>query len=475
MSRTDINRVSEVVLVPLLSRIFNLPYLRNLNYTEYFNYPGVDLGDAEAKVGIQVTSTASSDKIKDTLTKFINHELYKKYDRLIIYILTEKQSSYAERQFEEIIQGKFTFDKDRDILDYRDCLKVISSFQIEKARPIERILEANFGRNDFTLFEEPQEKQTETVHLNLIQVSFPQVVYQADLDIDRKEVIRNSVNFPKRLSRFSSPREVAQGALEQLGVKFAVDWECHENKIITFHDLYDDDLSLTRIIDKGTVTPIEPSEHYFINRGKVNGDRERVFKSLLRRCLQQKLYRVGVTWQNKEKLYIFTEVNNKPVRKEQSFSAKDERTVFERVMKTQKPDEIRYCKHFAFEADYKRFEKNWYVLIKPDWFFSFDGYRASFFLQDRLSGLKRLENTNSVFNHFRFIEHFLKTKKASFVDEEGVEQEYIYPFLSFGDHITFDNAPLLNDVSWNPKLPKKKKRVEDDPKKQRKDRKKLVH
>lgn len=226
MSRTDINRVSEVVLVPLLSKVFGFHRLRNLNYTEYFNYPGIDLGDAEAKVAIQVTSTINSDKVKDTLAKFVKNELYKKYERLIIYILTEKQDSYSGKGFDEIIQGKFHFDKDRDIIDYRDVLKVIGSFQIDKARKIARILEANFGRGDFSIFEEPEEIPTETVHLNLLEGFFPKVLYQADLIIDRKEVIKNSINSQKRLSRFSSPREVAQGALEQMGLKFAVDWEC---------------------------------------------------------------------------------------------------------------------------------------------------------------------------------------------------------------------------------------------------------
>src|SRR6185436_27571 len=78
MSRTDINRVSEIVMVPLLKEIFKYSHLRNLNYTEYFNYPGIDLGDSEARIGIQVTSTMDIDKIKDALTKFIRHELYKK-------------------------------------------------------------------------------------------------------------------------------------------------------------------------------------------------------------------------------------------------------------------------------------------------------------------------------------------------------------------------------------------------------------
>lgn len=387
MSRTDINRVSEVVLVPVLSKAFDLPHLRNLNYTEYFNYPGIDLGDPEAKVAIQVTSTSNSDKVKDTLTKFIKNELYKKYERLIVYNLAEKQDSYSGKGFEEIIEGRFKFDKDRDIIDYRDVLRAVSSFQIDKARRIERVLEANFGREDYSFFDEPEEEPIETVHLNLLELFFPDTLYQADLDIDRDGVIRNSLSSKKRLYWDSSPRDVAQGALEQLGLRFSVDWECYEGKVITFHDLNDDDIPLARIIDRGTVTPVRPAERYFTVNKKVDENRERVFKSLLRRCLQQKLYRLGVQWQHHDKLFIFSEVNGEPVRKEESFGRQqDDRTVFERKMKTSRPDEIYYCKHFALRTNYKRIGKSWYLLIKPDWFFSYDGYKRSFYSDERLSG-----------------------------------------------------------------------------------------
>jgi hypothetical protein len=458
MSRTDINRVSEVVLVPVLSRAFNYPHLRNLNYTEYFNYPGIDLGDMEARVAIQVTSTTDSDKVKDTLTKFVRHELYKKYDRLIIYILTEKQSSYSGKGFEEIIQGKFDFDKDRDIIDYRDVLKAISSLQVDKARRIERILEANFGRSEFSLFDEYEELPTEKVHLNLLEVFFPTVLYQADLTIDRDEVIDNSINSPKRLYRDSSTREVAHAALAQQGFKFSTDWECHEGKVITFHDLNDSDLPLTRIIDQGTVTPIKPAERYFTVKGNIDENRERVFKSLLRRCLQQKLYGLGVQWQVDSKLWIFSPISDEQFRKEESFGRlRDERTVFKRKMKTHKPNEILYCRHFAFRTNYKRFGKRWFLQIMPDWFFSFDGYKRSFFSDQWLTGLKRLENQQSVFNHFRFIEHYLKNKKVFFTDSDGNEKERVYPFLSFGEQVTFDNAPALKDNSWNPPMPPKAK------------------
>jgi hypothetical protein len=145
MSRTDINKVSETILAPLLAEIYGYTELKNLNSSEYPNYPAIDLGDETARVAFQITSTSGREKIKKTLRKFVEHELYEKYDKLIIYILTEKPDS-SGKDYEEIIQGKFAFDKDKDIWDYRDILREVTNFHcVDKVRRVESILEAHFG------------------------------------------------------------------------------------------------------------------------------------------------------------------------------------------------------------------------------------------------------------------------------------------------------------------------------------------
>ena len=145
MSRTDINRVAQTILIPLLVEVYGYTELKNLDSPEYPNYPAIDLGDETARVSFQVTSTSDSDKVKYTLEKFVDNQFYEDYDRLIIYILKKKQKSYSGSGYEEIIQDKFTFDKDKDIWDYRDILREVAKFQIDKVRRIESILEAHFG------------------------------------------------------------------------------------------------------------------------------------------------------------------------------------------------------------------------------------------------------------------------------------------------------------------------------------------
>ena len=150
MGRTDVSRESENVLAELLSEIYDHIDLKNLNESERPNFPAIDLGDKQTRTAYQITATNTSRKIKETLEKFVDDDekLYEQYDRLVIYILTEKQKTYRGGGFDEIIQGKFTFDKKNDILDYQDLLKKISGFPLEKSRKVENILEQHFGDKD---------------------------------------------------------------------------------------------------------------------------------------------------------------------------------------------------------------------------------------------------------------------------------------------------------------------------------------
>ena len=440
--RTDINNNAETVLIPLLTEVYGYKNLKNLNVIERTNYPSIDLSDEMARVAFQITSTPGIDKVKDTLQKFADYELYEKYDRLIIYVLTERQKSYSETTCKSIIQDRFAFNPGEDILDYRDILRSVKGFQIDQVRQIQHILEANFGEGRTPLFLQTEEQFTETVHLNLLELFFPATLYIADFD---KELISPSYEHNKGTYRRSPPRnsrEVVRKVLEQRELKFGVDWECYQNQILTFHNLRNDDLPLAQVIDKNTVTPLEPEMFY-----SVDENHERVFKTLLGRCLQQKLYHQRVLWQYEDKLFIFADWNGEAKRTEQWRSErKNERVVYERVMKDNKPDEILRCKHLAFKTQYKRFGSKWYLLIKPEWFFSYDGYYRSFYGSKDIDWLKRHENNSQVFNHLRFIAHFLTYDKPL----DLFVERHTYPFLSFGKLLSLDFALALDDNDWNP-------------------------
>ena len=439
LNQTDINRISETILIPLFAAVYDYKNLKNLNTTAHANYPGIDLGDEVAKVAFQITSRPGIDKVKDTLQKFADYELYKKYDRLIIYILTRRQKSYSEAAYKPIIQDLFNFNPDQDILDYRSILRDISDFQINQVSRIQNILEANFGEGKTPLFLQTEEQFTETVNLNLLELFFPKTLYIADFN---KELVSPSCEHNKGGYRRSSPREVVRNTLEQRGLKFGVDWEYYQNQIVTFRDLSDQGLPLAQIVHKDTVMRLDPEEFYSIDE-----NHERVFKAMLGRCLQQKLYHQRVLWQYEEKLYIFADLDGAATRTEQwQGDRENKRVVYERVMKDNKPDEILRCKHLAFRTQYKRFGSTWYLLIKPEWFFSYDGYKRSFYGSENIDWLKRQEKNSQVFNHLRFIAHFLTYDDPP----DFLVKKYPYPFLSFGKLLSLGSAPALDDNDWKP-------------------------
>lgn len=190
-----------------------------------------------------MTSTTDSEKIKETLRKFVDHKLYEQYSHLQIYILTEKQKSYTGKGFDEIIGGRFNFNPKEDILDYRDVLGIIGGFPIESSEKILSILENNINSQSFA--SSPQRpsvdtNKTEIVTLNLLEVFFPDTLYVAELLPDiSKQVSQTYDNKPYRgrNAKRHSKRDLVREALSQMGEKFAVDWEVHENKLISFHDL----------------------------------------------------------------------------------------------------------------------------------------------------------------------------------------------------------------------------------------------
>ena len=91
----DINIHAENFLIPVLNKSLDLD-LENLNISNRKNYPSIDLADFKNRVGIQISSTSTTQKVTDTLTKFINHSLYEFFDVVYVFFLTDKQKSYPK-------------------------------------------------------------------------------------------------------------------------------------------------------------------------------------------------------------------------------------------------------------------------------------------------------------------------------------------------------------------------------------------
>jgi hypothetical protein len=111
---TDLPKLSENLAAALLRELFGYRHLRNLNADGRRNFPALDLADDKLRIGVQVTATASLDKVKETLQIAIRHDLHKTYPRIVIFVLTQKQNSYSAASIGTVLADGFEFEAGRD-------------------------------------------------------------------------------------------------------------------------------------------------------------------------------------------------------------------------------------------------------------------------------------------------------------------------------------------------------------------------
>jgi energy-coupling factor transporter ATP-binding protein EcfA2 len=184
MSRTDPNKAAETILIALLNEVYGWD-LKNINYAEEDNnYPGIDLADEKIGVCIQVTATRTLDKVKHTLDQFIKHGQYKKYPRLIIFTLVEKKDSSWDKTIQKIVQNRFEFDPRKAIWDYREILKEVANFPIERVLKVQKILEENFG--------DDRQQSTSQIEKSKQQINWREVSLKV-LEVQKQESLTSYV------------------------------------------------------------------------------------------------------------------------------------------------------------------------------------------------------------------------------------------------------------------------------------------
>jgi len=142
----SINTHAENILIDVLNKVYDCN-LKNVNYEEGKTYPSIDLRDITNRIAVQVTSTANLEKVKHTLTTFIENNLYKSYDKLYIFIITQKQTSYDQEKIDIILNGLFLFNT-TDIIDRADIYKELNSQNnFEKINAVCDLLEKQFADN----------------------------------------------------------------------------------------------------------------------------------------------------------------------------------------------------------------------------------------------------------------------------------------------------------------------------------------
>ncbi|HDR9880147.1 TPA: hypothetical protein QDE50_24210 [Burkholderia cenocepacia] len=123
---TNVNRQCERFYCEVLNQVYGYQ-LQNANDAQ-MNAAAVDLVDTNNRLCFQLSSTSDREKVEKTIEKFVRHNLYKQYDRLMFLMLVEKTNH--SKPFDT--GGHFSFDEKGDIFDLDDLLGEIEKMSLER-------------------------------------------------------------------------------------------------------------------------------------------------------------------------------------------------------------------------------------------------------------------------------------------------------------------------------------------------------
>lgn len=448
MGLYDVNIHSENALIPILNAVFDLK-LVNANATSRKNFPAVDLIDETNRVAFQITTTASTEKVKHTLEKFTEHKLYQRFSTLYIYIVSEKENKYSDKTLKNILPGNFDFDIGNHIIDISDLRTRINYIEsLERLAQIARICEEQFSDIQQELrkkkFQQGYLKnEPEKLYPNFLKLQIPQTIYLADLNINDDE-IKERINEWRLANGYRKKKSFSKESLfksERIHKKvYFQDYILREGKLITFRDLYDIKEPFAQFIDSGTITPMNSEEYY-----ETNEDYLRNFKYLLRQSLIELCKTKELEWIKQRQIFRFKNNRDMPNTKQIRWKGKNEstKTVIFEINNKEKGHVICF-RSMAFRPSFELFGKEWILVINPTWSFTNPGgVKPTRFEKDYMSGLKRQENNNAVYYQYRFFGYYL-----SYRDLFSSQNEYRY--LKIAPYEPFDFMPRIDEIKWQP-------------------------
>lgn len=365
-------------------------------------------------------------KGKESITE-LEYQTARSKDIPVLVINTTYPKEPLQKEFEGRVESSY----------FRKTVN--DAFELEKE--LEQALKTEIDKKQIEYF-----NKTEPVYSNLVKILFSSHIYIADLDIDKKAV--SQYNKGKKRPFFKpSLHDYAVSALYMQNISFPHDWLVWDGKIITFHNLQDDSVGLTRIIDRGTAELLACDEFY-----DISADHLSQFKYLLKKCLEAKLHKLNIKWFKNEKLFAFLPIQRDDFGRWQPRSHSWTKT---KKSATRKVVDVRYdlkdktkvfnLRSLAFRISFEYFDYEWYLSIKPEWLFLWNDLSVCDFAFRNIQWLKKTERNMHVFNHFNFILRYLQPSQMESLFTEHKD----YLFLKLEQIEKFDFAPIVPDTVWN--------------------------
>lgn len=167
-------------------------------------------------------------------------------------------------------------------------------------------------------------------------------------------------------------------------------------------------------------------------------DSQRLIVQLLNNALRQDL-KPECDFSGKRK-FLYFRASDDLTPRQWNTSGSNWRTVFKGYPKKSDPTKISYYRHCALSWQFIQIDDDWYCEIVPDYFFTRDGHRESFYASDLLRGIKKIERNPAVLQETRLWVSILRRKEDLFDQTERI--------LDFGDLVTFKVDQGIDDAAW---------------------------
>lgn len=189
VKRTNINTDSERFFIRILNKVYNLN-LSNLN-DEISNYPAIDLSDVAEGVCIQVTSTSTSKKFKETISKFKSHNLDEDYNKIIFLILSWTEKCKCNDDEKEI---------DTEVINLIDLYVKISQMKNDAdIRELHRYITNEYVQKKTPPLKVPSDQNEQSFNLDSIQRLIDHFSFENDKEC-REMLERDIEAFAEKLS-----------------------------------------------------------------------------------------------------------------------------------------------------------------------------------------------------------------------------------------------------------------------------------
>ena len=187
--------------------------------------------------------------------------------------------------------------------------------------------------------------------------------------------------------------------------------------------------------------PVEsrPSEEWAWTEDR---DARRLFVSLLNFTLRAAHHR-ELVWHSKKQIVYYQAPRDLSARKIKGHSRRSRgRSFFAPYFGQDDETKISFCRHYAAQLRFRRWDRCWFLEINPTYHFTIDGKRDSLYDAEYVKKIKRQERNSAVFGLVRAWADFLRGEDTLFARRDDR--------ILFGELATFDADAAIDEKAWIP-------------------------